>query len=54
MANSEEGSIVPSSEDSVVTKVKPGVLAGNICNPILLTDVNIAGARQIKAYGVRS
>jgi len=51
MTNCEEGSNLPSHHGSVASPIKPGVLAGNIGDPILLTDVNLAGVSAHPARG---
>jgi len=51
MTNFEEGTTLPSHQDSVASQIKPSVLAGNIGNPILLTDVNLAGVSAHPARG---
>ncbi|BEH09647.1 hypothetical protein GSUET_12590 [Geobacter sulfurreducens subsp. ethanolicus] len=51
MSNTEEETTLPSNQDSVASQIKPGVLAGNIGKPILLTDVNLAGVSAHPARG---
>jgi hypothetical protein len=51
MTNCEEGSNPPSHHGSVASPTKPGVLAGNIGDPILLTDINLAGVSAHPARG---
>lgn len=51
MTNCEEGSNLPSHNGPEAKPIKPGVLAGNIGDPILLTDVNLAGVSAQPARG---
>ncbi len=42
-SHDEDSKTTPSSPDSAAPQTRPGVLVGNIGNPILLTDVKLAG-----------